>query len=243
MKSRILLSLVLPILSAFGTALRAQLPERGGALVSGTLPPIALGMRLEDVRREVEDGGTSITLDMPRVVVTGQFPLVPGVSPWVEAGWHEPDLALGTGARGGFTWGAGLSVRPWLWAIRVDPETGPREWLALKTEAAVRSGSADAANGEVEWLQVEGRLGFEWRDVLLPAEEGPLGATGMTAGGGVVWTRLSAEKTGFDGSESSSMGAYAFTTFQFGPATFFGVEADLFGGGSRRLGLIAGRRF
>ena len=100
--------LVLPLLSASLLPLSAQLPEEGGAIVQTDLPGISLGARVEDMRRRVKDGNTDITLKMPRAVVAAQFPLVPGISPWVEAGWHEPDLANGTDARGGFTWGSVL---------------------------------------------------------------------------------------------------------------------------------------
>lgn len=231
----VLACLVLPV--------SAQLPEQSGAWRETDLGSLAVGVRFQDINRDVKDGNKNLSLDAPRAVVVAQTPLLPGVSPWVEAGWHEPELGPDSSVDGGFTWGAGVALRPWLWALRADPETGPREWLALASTLSIRGGESDIDDGEVDWTLVEAKLGAEWRNVLLPGEAGPLGATGMTAGAGLNWNSLSADTPGFDGSEDNNLGVYAFTTFEFGPSTFVGVEVDWFGGGDRMLGLLAGARF
>ncbi|GEM_PF-2748649 len=237
--------LVLSLLSASWLPLSAQLPEEGGSILQSDLPGVTVGARVEDIRRRVKDGNTDITLKMPRAVVAAQFPLAPGISPWVEAGWHEPDLANGTDARGGFTWGLGASFRPWLFTIREDPEAGPRDWLAMKVDASYRAGSAEPSesSGDVEWTLVEGKLGVEYRERIFGSRSGPMQATGFTAGAGVVFNSLEAEKPGFNGSESNSIGMYLLATYDFGPNTFFGLEADWYGGSDRRIALITGRKF
>jgi hypothetical protein len=221
----------------------AQLPEEGGALNVFRLPLVTVGIRAEDSSRRVKDGSTDIALEMPRVVVAAQFPLSPGISPWLEAGWHEPNLASGTDARGGFTWGVGVSLRPWLFAIREDPEIGPRDWMAVKLDGSLRGGSADQADGEVDWTLFEAKIGMEWHKKIFGSRPGPMDATAMTAGAGLVLNSLQAEKSGFDGSESNAAGVYVHTTFTFGPATFFGLEADWYGSSDRKLALISGIKF
>jgi len=234
------LLLFLPLLP-----LSAQLPEEGGALLQADLPSVTLGARVADVRRRVKDGDTEITLEMPRAVVAAQFPLAPGISPWIEAGWHEPDLANGTDARDGFTWGLGASVRPWLFVIREDPEAGPRDWVALKVDASYRAGSAEprGSSGDVEWTLLEGKLGMEYRERIFGARPGPMKSTGFTAGAGVVFNSLEADKPGFNGSEANSVGVYLQATYDFGPNMFFGLEADWYGGSDRSIGLVTGRKF
>lgn len=237
--------LVIPLLSLFALPALAQLPEEGGAIVQGDLPQISVGARLADVRRRVKDGDTEISLEMPRAVVAAQFPLAPGISPWIEAGWHEPDLALDTDARGGFTWGIGASFRPYLFAIRTDPEAGPRDWLAIKVDASYRAGSAEprGSSGDVEWTLLEGKVGVEYRQRLFGARRGPMNSNGLLFGAGVVLNSLEAEKPGFNGSESNGAGVYLQALYDFGAHSFFGFEADWYGGSDRRLALVTGRTF
>jgi hypothetical protein len=64
---------------------------------------------------------------------------------------------------------------------------GPRDWLALTVDLALRGGDADADAGKVEWMSFEAVLGLEWHQKYLGRNNGPMGAHDITAGAGIIF--------------------------------------------------------
>ncbi len=228
--------------SLISLSLHAQLPTESGALKVGELLPGALGIRIEDQSRTLKDDGVSGELDMLRITASMQVELTPGIYPWIEAGWHDPELQSGKSS-GGFTWGAGLHTRPLLKALRSDPVLGPRDWIALVVDLAVRGGEADADAGKIEWMNLEGVIGMEWHQKYLGRNDGPIGAHDITAGVGMILNSFEGSQGSFDGSEEQSIGLRANTGFTFSKNTFLNLELDLYGSSDRRLSLISGFKF
>jgi hypothetical protein len=225
--------------------LSAQLPDNASALRAAPIGGGTFALRLEDTRRATDAGGTHGDLLLSRAVVSAQFPVLPGLEAWGEAGWHEAELA-NVESKGGFTWGLGAGLRPWRRDLRIDPDGTPRDWAALRLDLAARGGSAPVDEGagvDLEWLLLESRVGIEWHQVYLGAKRGPIDSTGLTTGAGVILNQLSAERENFDADQRRDVGVYARAVFQMGPAVFFGLETDWYGGGDRRFGLISGVKF
>lgn len=53
-----------------------------------------------------------------------------------------------------------MKLHPYLYPLRSDPQLGPRDWLALSLDLAVRGGKADADAGKLDWMSLEGVLGM-----------------------------------------------------------------------------------
>jgi hypothetical protein len=233
------------LLTVCAFPLLAQLPGDASAVHAKGTPGAVFGARIEDVRRNVDAGGSRGDLDMTRTVVTAQVALAPGWEAWGEAGWHEAKLAE-VESKGGFTWGAGVGVRPWRFDDRADPVRGPREWAAVRVEAAVRGGSApvDAGAGvDLEWLLLEGRVGMEWNRIYMGPRRGPIDSTGLTTGAGIFLNQLSAERENFDGDQRRELGIYVRALFHFGTGAFVGLESDWLGSSDRRFGFLGGVNF
>lgn len=223
---------------------QAQVFPSPGAIKTGAKPTGILQFGMEDSSRSLEENEVSSDLDMLRLTISYQGEVMPGVSPWVEAGWHDPELASAkTG--GGFTWGVGIQVRPYLWPLRNDPVLGPRDWLALTFEVAARGGEADIRADEttLEWRTLESILGMEWHKKFLGRENGPSGSYDITSGAGLILNRTEATRGSFDGSEESPVGFRFYSGFSFGIRNFTRLEVDLFGSADRRIHLTAGFRF
>lgn len=223
-------------------SIRAQLPNEAGAIHVANMPSGAIGLRIEDSSRSMKDGDASEELDMLRLTVSIQGELLPGISPWVEAGWHDPELQSDD-SQGGFTWGTGVQLRPLMWPLRSDPNLGPRDWLALTLDLAVRGGKANVDAGSLEWLTLEGVVGLEWHKNYLGRNDGPIGSYDVTAGAGLILNTTEASQGSFDGSEDQSAGFRFYTGFTFGVGNFAHLELDLYGRSSRRLGLASGFKF
>lgn len=229
--SPLLLSLFLaPFLSA-------QLPDAGTSWRELEPVPGALALQLSDSRRQLKDGAATGNLKMSQVMLVAQAENLAPLIPRVEAGWHDPELL--TDSSGGFVWGLGLAFRPFRQTLRRDPETGPRDWVAMLVDLSYRSGEAD----EITWSSIEGYVGLEWNQVLLGSDPGPLGAGGMILGGGVLLSSLEAEEGGFDGSEDASVGFRISATYRFRGSRFLQLEADWFGSSDRVLAVTAGTAF
>lgn len=224
------------------TGLFAQLPSVAGALKTGSLPPGAVGIRIGDFSRSLKDGGQNASLDMLRVTATLQVEGSPGIYPWIEAGWHQPKV-LGNQSPGGFTWGTGVHLRPLLFPLRNDPALGPRDWLALTLDLAVRGGEADADAGKLDWLSFEGVAGVEWHQKYLGRNDGPMGADDLTAGAGVIVNSFQTSQGSFDGSGNQKTGLRLNTGFSFRGNNFLKLELDLFGSSNRRISLVSGFKF
>ncbi|WFB36912.1 hypothetical protein P3T73_03940 [Kiritimatiellota bacterium B12222] len=241
---KIHLSLFLFFITTVGPTLQAQLLDNGGALVTAAGNPIgSVGIQVEGVDRVLKDGSTRQSLSMTRVTVVAQTQIIPGINPWIEAGWHDPELLPGK-SNGGFTWGAGLMLRPMLYPLRSDPTLGPRDWLAIIVDAAVRGGSAQADdNSEIEWMSLEAALGIEWRQVYVGRNNGPIGANGMNAGASILLNNTTAKQGSFDGSSDQNIGVRFMTGFTFGQHNFLSLEADIFGSSDGRIALVSGLTF
>jgi hypothetical protein len=243
LRNRLSLCLVLPLgwFSAYGQSLDGAGRDLTPA-ADGSSRQVQTSFRFEDWQRRVRAGGREVNLDMRRAVLAGEWAMGQGASLWGEGGWNDPDFAGGEGGSG-LTWGAGGAWRALRAPLRTDPEFGPREWVALLLSGGLRGGSADDADGEITWTQLEGRLGVEWRNPhLLPRRAGS-GLQGWTLDGGLVWNSLEADRGDIDGSESEEVGFYGRMMYQLSQTTHAGVEVDWFGGSDRRLAFAASYRF
>jgi len=239
--------LLLPALLCLliASPLPAQLTTPDGAWrEAAPLPGFALGIRLDDSTRKVRAGGLNSDFERQAATVLVQMPLsASGVSLWAEAGAFEGELA-GIESDGGAMYGFGISARPFRLSHRIDPELGPREWSALRVEAAYRGGSASTSRrGDLEWNQWEGRLGIENHQVYLGPRRGPIHTTALTLEGGILLTSLRAEIEGYKSKDRNNAGLYVRATFATGDRGFYGLEADWMASSDRRFGIFAGMRF
>lgn len=231
------------LLTLFPAAgLLAQLPGNPGAMQAGTLPPGSVGLRYENISRPLKDGSLPRPLELSRYTVALQLQAAAGISPWVEIGANNAKL-LSDETDGGFTWGGGLQLRPYLFPLRSDPQLGPRDWLALTLDLAVRGGESASDAGKLEWLAFEGVLGLQWHQKYLGRNHGPIGAYDITAGTGIIFNRTEAKQAGFSGSEEQPVGLRLNTGFSFRQSTYVQIEYDLYGSSSDRLSLLAGFTF
>ncbi len=235
--------IVLTLLTLFPAAgLFAQLPTNTGAMKVGQLPPGSIALRYENISRPLKDGNTPNPLEMSRYTVALQLELASGVYPWVEVGMNNAKL-LSDDANGGFTWGTGVHLRPYLYPLRSDPQLGPRDWLALTLDLALRGGESDSSAGKLDWMSLEGVLGMQWHKKYLGRHNGPIGAYDITAGAGIIFNSTEGKQAGFNGSEEQAMGLRLNTGFTFSKSTYVSVEYDTYGSSSDRLSLLAVFKF
>jgi hypothetical protein len=237
MNTKTLQTLALALAIGISLPALAQLPSQAGAMNTLRLPDGAIGVKVENIRRDVVDGGRRGSLEMSRLVVVAQTEVAPGISPWLEAGWHDPEI-IPDSSTGGFTWGTGLHLRPALYPLRSDPQLGPRDWVALTVDLALKGGSA-----EVDWLSFEGVLGLEWHQKMMGVARGPVDASAVTAGAGVLINSLRAEQGNFDGSEDQAVGIRLHSGFSFGPNQFLHLQVDWYGSSDRIYSVASGFRF
>lgn len=220
----------------------AQLPTNAGALKVGQLPPGSIGLRFENISRPLKDGNTPIPLEMSRYTVALQLEVASGIYPWIELGANNAKL-ISDETDGGFTWGTGVHIRPYLYPLRSDPQLGPRDWLALTLDLAIRGGESDSEAGKLDWMSLEGVLGMQWHQKYLGRHSGPIGAYDITAGAGIIFNSTEGKQAGFNGSEEQSFGLRLNTGFSFSKSTYVSVEYDTYGSSSDRLSLLAGFKF
>ncbi len=234
-------SLLILLCSVCSVSVFAQLPGGSAAFSEGNPEGLVVGARVEDWARPVKDGPRSENFDLIRMLVTAQISPIPGLELWGEGGWNGGELV--TESDGGVTWGLGLGMAPWRSVRRSDPEWGPRDWVALRFDVAVRGGSSSTDDEDMDWTSYEGRLGVRWHQRYSMARRGPVYSTALMLEGGVQYTALSVEEASFDGESEQDFGLYGRVLYHFLPNSFLGLELDWFGTSDRKAGIVAGVTF